>query len=81
MCPCVAAMLDRCVLGGRCPPSMLPGGSFRPCLLGVPPVGPMNLADPDDPVVAGGFLNLRSVPPFRPHGTVTAAQVNAPTNS
>ena len=25
------------VLGGRCPPLMLPGGSFRLCLLGGPP--------------------------------------------
>ena len=46
MCPWVAAVLDRRVLGGRCPTLMLPGGSS--------PVGPVNPAGPDDPVDAGG---------------------------
>ena len=46
-------MLDRRVLGGRCPISMLPGGSFRACW-GSSQVGPANPAGPDGPVVAGG---------------------------
>ena len=50
-------MLDRRVLGGRCPPLMSPGGSFRSCLLGgerSSPVGAANPAGPGGPVVAGG---------------------------
>ena len=50
-------MLDRCVLGGRCPPLMSPGGSFWLCLLGgggFSPVGAANPAGLDGPVVAGG---------------------------
>ena len=37
MCLWVAAVLDRRAVGGRCPPWMLPGGSFWLCLLGGPP--------------------------------------------
>ena len=51
----VAAMLDCCVLGKRCPPLMLPEGTFRWCPLGgSSSVGTANPASSDGPVVAGG---------------------------
>ena len=54
-------MLDRRVLGGRCPPLMLPGGSFRLCLLGGGGASPVGAANPAGPVVAGGPVGTLKV--------------------
>ena len=57
-------MLDRRMLGGRCPPLVSPGGSLRLCLLGGPPQWVLRtLLAQMAPVVAGG--------PVGPCGTLS----------